>query len=289
MADSKAIAAAGFVQAKRSPRRMIANIQGLPKVGKTSLALSAPKPIGYIGVEVGGEEGVIDKFIPAGSDKSDSIFVAPIIVEPVVYPPRENFAGTKEGEKEYQEAVSEAVQTVAGPALDKFYEAYYYSLKNMATTVVDTGSDLWELARMANFGRLEKVPQLAYTQLNKAMDKLFDDAKSYPNNVLWLHHMKEKWENYEDDRGKRQSRPSGVFDMAGYGGVKKKVQATIELWRQDLEEENPETGLYVDFFGQIIDSRHNTGCMGRKFSTLELTFTDIAMAVFPGTKRSDWE
>lgn len=271
--------------ARRSPRRLIANIQGMPKVGKTSLALTAPKPVGYIALEVGGEEGVIDKYIPDGKDSSDDLMIAPIRMDsPQVYG-REQFADTKDGEKDYQESVSAAVQAVAIPALEKFYDAYYYSLENMATTVVDTGSDLWEIVRLANFGRLEKIPQLAYTQLNKIMDKLLDDAYGSAGSVLWLHHMKERWETYEDERGKKQARASGTFDLAGYGGIKKKVQATIELWREDLEAADDETGLFSRFHAQIIESRHKVTVMGRKYTTLDISFPSIAKDILGGTEK----
>src|SRR3990167_11015756 len=67
------ISAAGFTAIRRSPRRLIASIQGMPKSGKTRLALTAKKPIGYIAVEIGGDEGVVDQFIPTGSDSSEDI------------------------------------------------------------------------------------------------------------------------------------------------------------------------------------------------------------------------
>src|SRR3990167_1324591 len=122
------VSSAGFVAARRSPRRLIASIQGMPKVGKTSFALSAPKPIGYIGIEAYGEEGVVDKYIPTDKDVSDDIFVAPIRMDSPTYPARELFSETKDGEKDFQEAVTLAVQSVATPALDRFYSAYYASL-----------------------------------------------------------------------------------------------------------------------------------------------------------------
>lgn len=282
--DLSEVKAAGFTSVRRSPKRLIANIQGLQKSGKTRLALTARKPIGYIAVEIGGDEGVVDQFIPEGADSFDGIQVVKIRMEDPVYPNRDDF----KNDKDYNDAVSEAVQTAAGPAIDVFYAAYYASLNSMATTVVDTGSDLWEILRLANFGRLEKIPQLAYGQLNKSMDKLIDDAFSAKGNLILLHHMAEKWENFTDEKtGKERGRPSGVFDMSGYKGVKKKVQATIELWREDLAEPDETTGMLVRFNAQIVDSRHNAMSMGTRLQN-EFTLADIGMAVMT-SKRSDWE
>lgn len=283
-ADLSELEAAGFVSVRRSPKRLIANIQGLQKSGKTRLALTARKPIGYIAVEIGGDEGVVDQFIPDGEDSFDGIQIVKIRMDDPAYPNRDEF----KTDKDYDAAVSEAIQNAASPAIDSFCAAYYASLHSMATTIVDTGSDLWEILRLANFGRLEKVPQLAYGQLNKSMDKLLDDAFSYAGSTIFIHHMKELWTNVMDEKsGKMRGQASGEFGMAGYGGVKKKVQATIELWREDLLEPDEKTGMLVRFNGQIVDSRHAAVSMGQRF-TGEFDFADIGMAIMK-SKRSDWE
>ncbi len=279
---------AGFTAVRRSPKRLIASVQGLQKSGKTRLALTSKKPLGYIAVEIGGEEGVVDQFIPPDVESFDGIQIVKIRMDDPVYPNREDFKADKAGEKDYNEAVSEAVQNAAAPALDAFYAAYYASLGSMETTVVDTGSDLWELMRLANFGRLEKIPQLAYGQLNKSMDKLIDDAFSAQGSLILIHHMTEKWENYVDEKsGKERGKPSGVFVMSGYKGIPKKVQAVVELWREDLAEADDATGMLVKFNAMIVDSRHSAMSMGQKFGG-EFDFASIGMAVMQ-SKRSDWE
>ena len=277
------ISAAGFAAIRRSPRRLICNIQGMPKSGKTRLALTAKKPIGYIAVEIGGDEGVVDQFIPVGADSFEDIQRTLIRIPAIEIP-----ADIADADK-YDKAVSAEVQRTAGIALDAFYTAYYASIQNFATTIVDTGSDLWEIARLANFGRLEKVPQLAYTQLNKSMDKIIDDAFSAAGSVIFIHHMKELWSNVLGENGKMRGQASGEFGMAGYGGMKKKVQATIELWREDLTEPNENTGRLTRFHGQIIDSRHNADSIGLRLADDELTFSKIGAALVTGSKQSDWE
>lgn len=287
--NKTALQKAGFSAVTRCPRRLIANIQGMTKAGKTRLALTAKKPMGFISIEIGGDEGVVDQFIPDGMDANEDIQIIRIKMDNPAYPSRADYPGGKEGDKGYDEAVSMAVQEVAAVALDKFYEAYYASLENMATTVVDTGSDLWELVRLSNFGRLEKIPQLAYGQMNKSMDKLIEDAFSYTGSVIFLHHMKEKWENVMEN-GKLKSTPSGVFELAGYSGMKKKVQATIEMWREDLTQETADndTGRLVTFHCQIMESRHNPDAMGTAFKN-DFTFADIGVTIIGNSKKVDWQ
>jgi hypothetical protein len=101
--------------------------------------------------------------------------------------------------------------------------------------------------------------------------------------------MKERWETYEDDRGKKQGRPSGVFEMSGYKGAIDKVQTVIELWRDDLEDPNPNTGRMIKFNAQIMKSRHNADAIGNKFEDDNITVADIGTAIVSGSKRKDWE
>ena len=279
---------AGFAPAKRCPRRIIASIQGPVKCGKTRLALTAPKPCGYIAVEVGGDEGVVDQFIPDGQDVYDGIQSVQIRMATPAFVDRSAYPLNKDGDKLYDAAVAAENQIVADAAYNKFLDAYYTSLANFRTTIVDTGSDLWELLRMAFYGKLEKVPQLAYTALNKAYDKLLDDAFSYQGNVIFTHHLKRVWESYTDNNGKEQRRASDQWEMAGYAGIKKKVQAVIELWREDLTEPNINTGRMVKFNGIIVDSRHSPDAMGEKFED-DFTFADIGKKIISGTSERDWQ
>lgn len=280
---------AGFCSVRRSPRRLVANIQSIKKsAGKTRLALTARKPLGYISVEIGGEEGVVDSFIPDGADSFDGIQIAKIRMESPSYPNPEDFKSGKDGEREYNKAVADAVQAVASPAMDQFYAAYYASIANMETTVIDTGTDLYQLARLADFGRLEQVPQLAYVQVKRAIAKLMDDGFSSHGSVIWIHHMKDKGETIENDKGKREWRASGVYEMDGCAVVNDKVQAVIELWREDLTEPSETTGRLVRFCGQIMDSRHSPDSMGLRLYDEELTFANIGKAIFAGSSDKDW-
>lgn len=287
---SNAMAEAGFAAITRSPKRLICNVQSIKKsVGKTRFAFTAPKPIGYISIEIGSEEGPADEFIPDNRESFDGIQIVRIQMADPAYPNILDYPATKEGRKSYDEALSEAVQDAAQPAWDSFYSAYYASIANMRTTVIDTGTDLYQLQRLANFGRLEKIPQLAYGQLKREFSKLFDDAFKSSGNLIVNSHMKDRGQTTVDDRGREKWTASGIYEMDGCQVVTDKVQAVIEMWRDDLQEIDIETGLFVKFHAQIVDSRHTPSCMGRKFSTLDISFPDVAMAIFKGSTISDWE
>ncbi len=282
------ISAAGFSAVRRSPKRIVANIQSIRKsVGKTRLALTGPKPLGYISVEIGGEEGVIDSFIEDGQESNEGIQIARVRMATPTYPDAGAYPNTKEGKKEYDAAVAEAVQLVAAPAMDQFYAAYYASLANMRTTVVDTGTDVYLLARLANFGRIERVPQLAYGQINKEFAKMLDDAYASPGNCIWLHHMKDRGIMVEE-KGSQKWQASGVYEMDGCKIITDKVQAVIELWRDDLKEASESTGRMVKFNCQVVDSRHSPDAMGTVLCDDQITLADLGMLIVGGSKKGDW-
>ena len=156
--SSKELKAAGFVPVKRCPRRMIASIQGQDKSGKMHLALTGRRPTGLISIEIGGDEGVVDQFIPEGQSETDKIQIVRIRMEDPLYPNRDDYAKGMNGDKEFDSAVTAAVQESAAAALDKFYLAYYASLSNFEVTIVDTGSEGIPLSyKYTCIGRLDRA------------------------------------------------------------------------------------------------------------------------------------
>ena len=286
--NKKLVSEAGFAPVKRAPKRLVMSIQGPVKSGKTRLALTAPKPIGYIAIDIGGDEGPVDEFIPKDQEFSEDIQQVPIRMDPINYPDRTQYGYDKDGTRQFEDATSAAVQAAAEPAMSRFYVAYYASLANFRTTVIDTGTDFYELMRKASFGRLERVPQLAYTQLYGEYHKLIDDAFDTPgHNLIITHHLKEKREMVMNEKtGKKESQLSGIFDMAGFKEVKERVLVVFETWREDLAEPCDVTGLNVKFNGQIVDSRCSAASMGKTFA-YNYDFADVAMVLLGG-KRSDW-
>ncbi len=282
--NAQAVTAAGFTAIQRSPKRLIACIQSIKKSeGKTRLAFTARKPIGYVSVEIGGEEGVADGFIPTGQESFDGIQIAKIRMDTPAYPNPLDFGTDTAGIKKYDEAVSAAVQAAAEPAMNAFYNAYYASLDNMATTVVDTATDLYSLMRLANFGRLEKIPQLAYGQIKRDFAKLLDDAYTRPGSCLFTAHMKDHGEVID-----KKWQATGVYETDSCSVLTEKVQAVIQLWRTELTEPSQTTGRMVEFSGQVVDSRHSADAMGTIFKDDQISLADIGMCIMQ-SKRSDWE
>lgn len=163
----------------RTPR-LVLNVQGLPKCGKTRFALTAPAPIALLNFD-DGLEGTAEAFM----DKDVRVF---------------NAAALSGDFKARWEA---------------FVAAYRDALNDKAvrSVVVDTGTLAWELLRMARLGKLTKVMPVQYVQCNQEMTELVRAAYRTDKNVVWVHEEKEE---YVKDKWTGAYVMAG-FSRMGYG------------------------------------------------------------------------
>lgn len=190
----EAMLKAGFeYPATTIPRRLIANVNGLPKTGKTHFALTGKKPIVYFNLD-NGDEGVIQQFLP---DKE--------IIQYNVHIP--------EGEDK------------------KVYDALWTDLRKkfdmalqmpQGTVVMDTASEGYELSRLAEFGKLAGVKPFNYADVYREWRKIIDDCYASKVSVVFIHTLKPR---YVDD--KRTSE----YDVAGYNQMEYISQINIRTFR----------------------------------------------------------
>lgn len=165
----------------------ILSVEGQQKVGKTHLALTAPGPIAFQSLDFG-TEGLVEKF---ESDKD--IFVKE-------YDLAYDFTITSRGDESAKQA-KEIRDTYWQPFVDDAHEYF----KNFRTVVWDTATEVWEMLKLAYFGKLEKNPQLAYGPVNAEYKALVRLANTHRTNLVLLHQQGKVYKNKMDDNGKLQS------------------------------------------------------------------------------------
>jgi len=121
---------AGFQNSlPKAPQRAITKIAGLDKSGKSHLSLTAEGPIVYHSIDIG-TEGVVEKFQNQGKQ---------VLVKEITY---------KKGEP----------KSVYLDMWNTFKADFALGLTlNKGMVVVDTWTEVYELARLAHFGKLEQV------------------------------------------------------------------------------------------------------------------------------------
>jgi hypothetical protein len=264
---NKALKDAGFgtVNPLLFPRIIMA-LSGHKGHGKSHFAFTAPGPIGYFNLDMG-EEGVIQKFC-------DKKKIYPLLI-PLPATSNDEGDGTDQAAKE---AMVRAIKKEASTVWNKFIKAYYTALAEgeIRTIIIDTSSELWELLRLARFGRASNVEHL-YTPVNAEFKGLFQAAvKAVGTNVIFLHRYKEEWikKNF-----------TGNYIPAWFKGTPFGMQIVAHMRRIDPEE--GESGN-AQFNVWIQDCRLNADLIGKTLPGPLCNFPTLAQMALPQTKAEDW-
>lgn len=236
----------GFVPAedREVQARVILSIEGLDKCGKTHFALTAPGPIALFSTDIG-EEGVVSKF----SDKE--VWVMPV------------------------DKVDTDAAEQAPVEYEKFYKAYTSMLQgnDVRTIILDTATEIWEILRMARFGRIIQVMPYQYGPVNAEYRALIRGAYRHNKNLILLHKMKLK---YVD--GKR----TDEYERAGFGDTGFLVQVNTKIYRY-----SPEDG--GDFAIYVGNCRQAPEIAGEEFEGDMCNFPFLASLILPDVDPTTWE
>lgn len=237
-------------------RRLIMSIIGKEKEGKTHFALTAPGPIGYINLDKG-YDGVGQKF-----DKDKEIYKSDY-----------NIQLPKRG------ADVNLVAEQLKPFWEDSLEDIDYACQNYRTCVVDTGTELWELCRIARFGKMDQVKPHHYGPVNREFrDQVYGVAYNNDCNLIVLHKLKAEYVN--DKR-------TGNFERSGFSDTGFVVQVEVLAYRVPADEREGSDDL--GFRLRVESCRQNPSIEGEILSGPLLNFPALASMVFPDTSPEDWE
>jgi len=249
----KALLQAGFKPKTASlSKRLIIQVEGHEKTGKTHFALTAPGPIAYFGLDIG-DEGVIEKFLAAGKDiitPDDNVRV-PNVIEMASDGPRIDAVGAWEQMKKAFVACCRSPQ--------------------VRSIVWDTATEVWELIRLARFGKLSQVMPVQYGPVNAEMRGLIRIAYDSNKNFIMLHKMKAEYVN--DKR-------TGKYERAGFNDTEYIVQVNLRTIH------DPESG---EFGIEVINARQNMTLCGQIFMGDLCAFPMLATMIMANTSPGDWE
>lgn len=172
----QALTSVGFQKAALTiPKRVICGIYGPEGSGKTRLAMTFPGPIAYILTDFGGEQTAR----PFQDQKDIWIYKAetpnPKMVE-----------GSEANVLKYFKEV-----------WSKFRKAHMACLNSGARTIVwDSATEIWQLLRLACFGKLSKVMPHQYDNANSEYAALINEVKNNSAcNFVLLHKVKDEYKN----------------------------------------------------------------------------------------------
>lgn len=250
----------GFTMPSMTDRpRLLVGTQGLDKTGKTHFWCSAPDPIGVINLDIG-LEGVVEKWIAKGK----RIWTMDVNIPPI----------TDEGKQVAQvEYIKYFVKTRSA------FEGMLKS-KEIRTVVIDSGSDWWDLAKLAEFGKINPAVDVkqAYQGLNQLFRSLIRRAYETDKNLIITHKMKEKYSRTTSSSGQSFDSWDGKsYKRTGFGEDNYLIQVNIEHYHQG------------GAFGiRVINCRQDMGLAGMELGQDDCSFLTLAQMIYPETKEKDW-
>ena len=241
---------AGFTRAtKTTKHRAIISVQGKEKVGKTNFGLTGPGPIAVQNVDIG-IEGVVDKFA-----ESKMIFV---------------------NDYRFDSRAAEGLdwKDLWKRVKDDFYAALESG--SFRTIMIDTWSEMYEVARMGILGKLTNVLPRDYGKVYAQMREMIRTAFSHDTNVILLNKVKPE---YVADKS------TGRLVRAGFKDTGVLAQANFLIDRDPAGiDEKGEGGWRI----KCLDCRPNASMANRMYEDMYASFPYIAKDMFPDSKMEDW-
>ncbi len=236
-----------------SLRRLTVQIGALDKEGKTTWALTAPPDIAYFDLNNRAEH-VLNRFVGRGVHR---------------YRYDKLLASTQDQWKaiwaKFQKDFAEALLS-----------------KKTRSLVVDTGNDLWETRRLAQWGRESSVPD-QYGALNKDFRNLHEAVLSADKNLVIVTEKKKKYITKKVRMKSGEMRDmgewNGDYEMGGWSGTAFKVQANLEIEFDKAQK---------TFRTRVVNCGLNPFLAGNEYEGALCNFPCLAVDVFPDTDVEYW-
>jgi len=240
--------------------------------GKTHFGLTAPGGIAYFNLDKG-LKGVLQKFV---NDKK-------IYLHNINMPKPET--GVMFSEDKHGKAKAVTYQIVKEEFVDQARKCWdqvvhlsrtAYNSKNIKSIVYDTESAMWELIRLARFGKTTQVEPYQYGPVNLEYSGLVEELCGSGKNVIFLDRMKktymhEKW--------------TGKYERGGFGSLGYLADVSGQIVYNEKE------GMwYIDINDKC---RIDPAFMGVRLPNddypLPVDFPNLAVSLVEGTEYEDWE
>lgn len=248
----------GFVQAEGLIYpRLLTSAFGLDGVGKTDLAMSGPKPLVYVGTDVG-TEGVIEKHIKK--------FPGQIFVKEM-------------GLRLPPDASDNTIKDMAQAVWAQEELAIRTAIQSGArTVVVDAADEVYEHLVLARFGKLSEIPSQYWSiPQNEYVNLMRSALDSKCTNLILLHKVKKSY------TGKNWN---GGWERKGYPYTHNLAQVEIEMTKTLPTIEDP----VKKFYATIKKCRHSTFLEGIQLQIHDQYrgFQQIASMVMPEVPVEMW-
>jgi len=203
----------------KTPQRIIYLIMGLTKSGKSTFPFYGPGPIAVLDTDRR-LEGVVQKAMSGKlTGQPKEVVWMPIKM------PQLDIRSRKE---------DSTVKRHAEEQLNKWIKNFKLALESsrkpggVRTISIDTGTELIDLRKCAEFGRVMGIQPRDLGGVNQDMRDWMRMGEEYNANIVWVHHVKDEWGKYRKGDGSEDSAPTGRKILDGYNKAEQCVQVVLE-------------------------------------------------------------
>lgn len=260
----------GFVSAAdihkgRRFKGLLIGSDGPADSGKTEFAMSAPGPGIVIGLDRG-SDGPLDNPHPPSERQENFAFN-------VIEVPKASQLN-QAGYLEYWKS---------------FYAVYLKALGNQdaRTVVIDGDSDSWELQRLAEFGRLSKVPPNLYDNVNGARRAMYARAYDSGKIIFATNKVRKSYVTKLDANGKPEVNNSGNEVRIWDGGFERQGFSDQEyLWSIQLRHKyDPDKKVWGV---RLMKCKAQPKLVGYELWGDDCNFAALVQTVYPHIELSEW-
>jgi hypothetical protein len=256
--------------------RVIWNVKGKAKTGKNNFAYTAPGVIMDHRFDPG-SEGVAGKFEFTRDGKKR------------LYQAEYKSAMLPVG----SEALSQdALKAIYKPEIDQFDRNLRATYLQARTTVWDTDSDLWEIQRLAKFGKIVKIMPLQYSELNRQVIewvRLFEQSER--SNLIILSQAGDEWvdSGVLGPDGQMGRKKSGKLERRGSDKIDFLVQAYFNTnYTEAILGPQGQVIEPAHFSIELVRSSTAPELIGMKWYDANATFFNVATMLYPSIPAEEW-
>jgi hypothetical protein len=219
---------------------------GDTKSGKTRLIFTMPEPIAIVNFDRS-----LQDILPEFPDKDF-----------VVMDFSERYAGAEDA----NQAQAKMLEKEFAAGLRGLFEH-----RHVKSIAVDKGTTLWEVVRVAEWGRISNIKAHHYVPVNARMRAYMSWYIAHNKNFMVTHDAKEEWVN---------EKPTGRMLVDGFKYTSSLMQVNVIMSREKDGDR--------DFVLEVTGCGTNADLVGWEFKGEDIDFKKIALKAMDDTLPSDW-
>ena len=148
-----------------------------------------------------------------------------------------------------------AIAGVCRPVMNRFQEVLLAALKSpkVGSVVIDNGTLLYKLLRLATFGYIHKVPMHLYAKTRARMEYLINKTRYSGKPVIWIHRQRAVYKDGVEGGKTVPKKIEGKWERAGFDDIGWEMQAVVRAFYDDEE---------MKFAVEVVNSTFSPLSMG---------------------------